>query len=309
MTTKITANHHSLTATDGRKITVRCWLPQTEVKYAIVLSHGMAEHIDRYEPFSRFCNQQSIAVFGANHRGHGKDADLLGHFNDTEGWQKVIDDLHQVVGFAAEHSGQPVILIGHSMGSFIARQYAAAYGSHLAALILCSSNHQHPALFHLARFIAKTQAAAQGKRHYSRLLQWLSFSQFNRTVKQANTEFDWLSRNEDEVKKYINDPLCGFLCSTTFWHDFMGGLISINSMTTARKMPSELPVYLVAGDKDPVGRMGKGVRSLQQFLLSAGIKQVDMKLYENGRHEMFNEINREDFYQGLMRWITKTLAA
>ncbi|WP_163372506.1 alpha/beta hydrolase [Endozoicomonas acroporae] len=298
---------HALLTPDGREIQVRCWLPEGPARHAVVLSHGMGEHVDRYAPFARFCNEHAIAVFGANHRGHGKNAQLQGHYDDHQGWQKVIEDLDKVVAYAAQNTGLKVILMGHSMGSFVARQYAANYGDRLEGLILCGSNHQNPALFHLARLVARIQMAVQGKRHPSRLLGWLSFSQFNKTVKNAETDFDWLSRDREQVGKYIADPLCGFLCTTQFWYDFMGGLISINSMSTARQMSSELPVYLVAGDKDPVGRMGKGVQSLYRFFTSAGLKQVDINLYKNARHELFNETNRDEFYQNILNWITKTL--
>ena len=294
-----------LKAADGRHIDVRCWLPEGESAYAMVLSHGMGEHIDRYANFARFCNQQGIAVFGANHRGHGADAPLHGHLADADGWRKVVDDLGIVIDFAKRQTGKKVILIGHSMGSFVARQYAAESGDQLAGLVLCGSNHQSTLLFRLGHAVAWMQGVFQGKRHPSKLLDWLSFRQFDRQVKNDGRNNGWLCRNSVAVQQYIDDPLCGFLCTAQFWADLTGALIQVNALSTARQMPSDLPVYLVAGDQDPAGRMGEGMRSLQRFLRAAGVAQVDLTLYEGARHELFHEINREEFQEELVLWTDK----
>ncbi len=296
---------HLLKAEDGRNIDVRCWLPAGEPTYAMVLSHGMGEHIDRYEHFARFLNDHGVVVFGANHRGHGSNALLHGHFADTGGWRKVIDDLHSVVSFAKKQTGLPLILTGHSMGSFVARQYAAEFGSQLTGLIICGSNHQNPMLFKLGNLVARMQSAIQGKRHPSELLDWLSFRQFDRQIKNDGNNNGWLCRDSVEVQKFIDDPLCGFLCTAQFWADLTGALIHVNSLSTARQMPSDLPVYLVAGDQDPAGRMGEGMRSLQQFLCAAGSSQVELKLYEGARHELFHELNRDEFQNDLLHWANK----
>ena len=287
--------------------TIHCWLPQAAADQAIVISHGMGEHVGRYKALAHFFAGQGIAVYAANHRGHGEEAVLPGHFSDNDGWQKVVDDLAAVVRFARQQNHRQVVLVGHSMGSFVARHLAIDYGHLLSALILSGSGCKPPWLCRMGRLVADSQRLLRGKRHPSKLIDWMSFIQFNGTVKDAKTPYDWMTRDDEQIRQFIDDPLTGFLCTTQFWHDLMDGLIYVNTAANVEKMPKDLPVYIVSGDQDPVGDMGKGLVALQSLLQKCGLSKVDLKLYEGARHEVFNEINAEAVYQDCYHWIQTTL--
>lgn len=296
----------SISGTAQRKISVRVWKPKhTEPKSVLVVSHGMGEHIDRYEGFAHFAAENGVAVIGANHRGHGEEAALHGHFDDELGWERVLGDLDCIVDYAKAQFACPVVLVGHSMGSFAARHYVTLHGAKLKGLVLCGSNYQSPLLFKIAKVIAHSQVKLFNKRHPSALMEFLSFGAFNLSVKNPRTAMDWLNRDNAEVDKYIADPLCGFRCTTQFWVDFMGGLAWSSRQEHLKNIPSELAVLVTSGDRDPVSRMGKGAQELQQVLRDCGLKKVDLKLYSGARHELFLEVNRQEFYQDLLNWINK----
>ena len=286
-----------------RPLHIHSWLPAAPTHYALVISHGMSEHIGRYDPFARFCAGNGIAVYGTNHRGHGEEAVERGHFSDTDGWRKVVDDLATVIGHVQQRGHQKVILFGHSMGSFVARQVAIDYGHLLTGLILCGSGYKSPLLCRSARVLAAGLIRLHGGRHSSRLIEWLSFAQFNRTVKNAQTPFDWTTRDAEQIRRSMADPLTGFFCTTQFWHDLMGGLIFINSPANVARMPPELPLLIISGDHDPVGDMGKGVVALEQLFLRSGMRRITMKLYPGARHELLNELNAREVFQDCYNWM------
>ncbi len=286
-----------------RPLHIHSWLPKLPTPHALVISHGMSEHIGRYDPFARFCASNGIAVYGANHRGHGEEAEQLGHFADADGWRKVVDDLAAVIEHARQRGHQKVILFGHSMGSFVARQVAIDHGRLISGLVLCGSGYKSPMLCRSARLLAATLTLLYGKRHNSRLIEWLSFIQFNRTVKNPQTPFDWTTRDAEQICRSMADPLTGFFCTTQFWHDLMGGLIFINTPANVARMPQELPVLIISGDHDPVGDMGKGVVALEQLFKHCGLERVSMKLYPEARHELLNELNAQEVFQDCHHWM------
>ncbi|WP_017223797.1 alpha/beta fold hydrolase [Moritella dasanensis] len=296
--------HSVLTASDGREIKLFAWLPEQEVRHVMVLSHGMAEHIERYAAFALACNAAGIAVYGANHRGHGNDAPVLGHYADDNGWQKVISDLDLIIDDVAKRHVVPLVLFGHSMGSFIAQQYAILHGSKLNGLVLSGSNYQNPVMYKLATLVSKIEKIRIGASAPSRFLDFVSFGTFNSKFKPTRTAFDWLSRDPVQVDKYISDDYCGFPCSPQFWLDFMSGLITISQKSEIAKIPDQLPIYIFSGDKDPVGLQGKGVLALEQHITTNGCANVQCKLYPDGRHEMLNESNANAVFNDVTDWVT-----
>ncbi|QUM79497.1 lysophospholipase [Moritella sp. 5] len=295
--------HSVLTAADGREIKLFAWLPVQEVRYVMVLSHGMAEHIQRYEMFALACNAAGIAVYGANHRGHGNDAPVLGHYADEGGWHKVINDLDLIIDDVAKRHAVPLVLFGHSMGSFIAQQYAILHGNKLKGLILSGSNYQSPIMYKLVSIASKIEKMRIGARSPSSFLDFLSFGSFNRKLKPVRTTSDWLSRDPVQVDKYINDSYCGFPCTPQFWLDFMSGLISISQKSEIAKIPNKLPIYIFSGDNDPVGLQGKGILALEQHITNNGCSEVQCKLYSGGRHEMLNESNANEVFNDVITWV------
>ena len=290
----------AISTQDGRLINVRLWLA-TEPKGTVHLMHGMAEHIDRYQAFAEHLQANQYDVIAHNHRGHGEEQ-VIGHYADDNGWQRIIDDILLVQQQCIRNPDLPLYLFGHSMGSFIAQGYAVRHSDNLAGLILSGSNYQNPALYYAGRLVAKLERKRKG-RQGSQLLDTLSFASFNSHFKPARTDFDWLSRDPEQVEKYIADPLCGFPCSGETWHQLFDGLIEISKLNNLKKIKNDLPILLFGGDKDPVGNMGKGIPNLEKKLRQSGHKSVTSHLYKDGRHEMLNEINREDVYKDVTDWL------
>lgn len=288
-------------AMDGREIQVTSW-KTTNATANLHIVHGMAEHIDRYYSFAEYMVEQGFNVFYHNHRGHGEN-EILGHYSDDEGWLKTISDIKTVQEEITKGSQLPLFLLGHSMGSFIAQGFAVRHGAGLSGLILSGTNYQHPFMYYAGRIVAQIESKRIGLSSPSKTMDTLSFASFNNHFKPARTDFDWLSRDEAQVDRYINDSMCGFPCSPQTWVQLLSGLIEISDKNNLKKIPKDLPIYLFGGDKDPVGRFGKGIPALDKKLRQTGHDNVTSKLYKEGRHEMLNETCKEDVYSDITRWI------
>ena len=298
-------NTVTITTQDGRKIAINSWT-SPQAKAYLHICHGMAEHIDRYEEFALAMVEQGFNVFFHNHRGHGAN-EKLGHYADQDGWLKTISDIKEVQEFVINDSELPLFLFGHSMGSFIAQGFATRHGDELAGLILSGTNYQHPFKYHAGLLVAKLENFRLGLGVPSQTMDKLSFASFNSHFKPTRTDFDWLSRDPEQVDRYINDPLCGFACSSETWQQLLSGLIEISRSENLIKIPKQLPIYIFGGDQDPVGRMGKGIPALAKKLRLTGHDNVSTKLYKDGRHEMLNETCKTQVYADVSDWIQETL--
>lgn len=282
----------TLTSEDDHLIKGTVFAPD-HTEAALVISHGMAEHDGRYADFARWLAGHGIAVITFNHRGHGPDCPPkeLGHYSDKNGWQKVIGDLHRVLTHSRdEFPGVPLILFGHSMGSFIAQSCVQQYSEAVDALILSATNRINKPELLAYRTLVNGLRRVFGKRHRSSILGNLSFGRFNKNFAPTRTDADWLSRDPEQVDAYLADPLCGFECTTGLWQDLVQGMLSINP----KKWRKDLPVHLFAGSDDAVAEMGKGVTRHFRAIRSAGVKQVTFRLFKGGRHEMLNETNADE---------------
>ncbi len=295
----------TITTSDGRNIKVTTWT-SPQAKAYLHICHGMAEHIDRYHEFAESMVSQGFNVLYHNHRGHG-EGETLGHYADQDGWLKTIQDIKDVQLNTIKDNALPIFLFAHSMGSFIAQGFAIRHGKELAGLILSGTNYQHPFMYHAGRMVAKVESFRIGLGAPSQTMDKLSFASFNSHFKPSRTDFDWLSRDPEQVDHYINDPLCGFACSAETWRQLLSGLIEISSNENLKKIPFDLPVYLFGGDKDPVGRMGKGIPALAKKLRQTGHDNVTSKLYKDGRHEMLNETCKTEVYQDVADWINQQI--
>ena len=301
------------TAEDGQEIFTAVWAPDgdTQPKAAIQLAHGMAEHIGRYERFAKYLTDNNFLVYGNDHRGHGKTAGVLdnvGYFADENGFAKVVGDMVQLNGIIQEkHPNLPVFLFGHSMGSLLARHFVFNHGDQIQGLILSGTMGDPGLLGKVGVLIAKLESALKGKKAKSPLLDKMSFGKFNNAFKPNRTESDWLSRDKDEVDKYVNDPYCGTVFTAGFFVDMLGGLGVAFKSQNIGSIPKELPIYLFSGEKDPVGNDQKGVEQVYQSYLKAGIKEVKIKFYPEGRHEMLNETNREEVLADVVSWFNSHL--
>jgi alpha-beta hydrolase superfamily lysophospholipase len=304
--------HHSfwLDASDRSRLFVNQWLPAAPLKAVILLAHGMAEHSARYARLAeQFC-AHDYGVYAPDLRGHGQTADqgTLGHFADDDGWCKVVGDLaslNQHIG--QQHPDVPIILLGHSMGSYIAQAYLLHHSASLHAAILSGSNFQPVSLYRAAQQIARFEKLRQGAKGRSALIEWLSFGSFNKKFKPVRTRFDWLSRDPAEVDLYANDPLCGFRCTNQLWIDLLGGLQQISKASNLAQIDPGLPLLVIGGECDPVSE-GKRLTDLANALRTAGSQNLQLKIYPQARHELFNETNRDEVIADVLSWIDQSLS-
>jgi alpha-beta hydrolase superfamily lysophospholipase len=298
-----------ISTADGHVIRGTSWLPNEPVRSIIQIFHGLGEHHERYERFARIATAFGFGVVAHDHRGHGRRADDLGHFADSNGWQLLIDDALRVNDqISDEHAGVPVILLGHSMGSYIAQYFTMHHGDRLSALVLSGSTWPNKSLLIAGRMLAQLEAWRLGARGKSKLLNDLGFDKFNKPFEPARTPMDWLSRDENEVDAFVQDPLCGGPYSCKLWLDLLGGLSSITSDSELQRIRSDLPILLTGGGDDPVGG-DKGITRLALHYAQSGHSRVGMRIYPGGRHEMFNETNRIEFCEDVLTWIEKQLPA
>lgn len=302
-----------LPTADGKRIFVVQWLPETgkRIKGIVQISHGMAEHCLRYQPLADYLTRRGYAVYASDHRGHGHSVgndDSLGHYADQDGWNKVVDDLYRVnTEIRQLHPGVPVTMLAHSMGSFIARSYVFRHADTIQALIVSATGIRYGAIASIGRAIARWDARRIGPRTPSKLMATLSFGTFNLRFFPARTPSDWLSRDVAQVDKYLNDSLCGFDCSAQLWVDLFSGIIEFEKLekTSVQQLPRNLPILGIAGTHDPTSMGGLGIKQLMKQYQQGGMSDVAFKLYEKGRHELFNETNRQQVFDDLGEWLDR----
>jgi alpha-beta hydrolase superfamily lysophospholipase len=304
------AAHYSHQAADRKSIYVRHWIPSGTVKALILVVHGKAEHSARYERFAEILAAAGYEVWAPDHRGHGKTAATeaeLGFFADKDGFRLVIEDLHEIrLEAEASHPELPFFFFGHSLGSFLGQGYIALHGEGLAGAVLCGTAGPMPGGLILAgKIVAALGSTFKGRHAKAPLAEKMSFGSYNDAFKPNRTAFDWLSRDNAEVDKYVADPLCGFDCSYGFFSDLLSGLAFIQDPATKARIPADLPVLMIAGAKDPVGGATGSVDILAASYRGRGIKDVEMKLYPGARHEILNETNRDEVMGDVLAWLEK----
>ena len=298
--------HEMLAVADGHNIHAQLWLPEAQTSCVIQVFHGLGEHSDRYARFAAIAVERGFAVCIHDHRGHGKNSEEPGHFADAGGWQKVVSDAEVVNEYVRqEFAGIPIVLLGHSMGSFIAQTFAMHYGPRLSGLILSASSWPSRLQLAPARVLARIEALRLGIRGKSALLYKLGFGNFNKPFEPARTEQDWLSRDDTEVDSYVSDPLCGGPYSCGLWLDLLGGLFELASDNAISRIPLDLPILISGGEQDPVGG-DKGMTNLAMHYAQTSHQRLKVKIYAEGRHEMLNGINRDDVTADWLDWVAVT---
>lgn len=209
---------------------------------------------------------------------------------------------------AKRHPNVPIIILGHSMGSFVLQQLLFEHPNDMIAAALSGSNGKPPPIAMLGKLVARVERARVGKRKPSPVMQKLTFEDYNKAFAPTRTEFDWLSRDTEEVDKYVADPLCGFAVSTQVWIDMLAALDRISNPSNVAKVPKGVPLYLFAGDRDPVGDYGKGVKRLYEAYKRAALFDVRLKLYPDARHEVLNETNRQEVTDDFIAWLNDVIA-
>ncbi len=284
-------------------IRYRMWIPE-DPHAALQITHGMAEHIDRYDEFASFLAENGILVYGNDIVSHGKsirDGVPKGYFGEKNGWDNVVQDMRTMRELVkADYPGIPFILLGHSMGSFLARTYAGRDGTDFDAFIFSGTAGSNPVLG-IGKLIAKSEIKKTGGKLPSITLFNMSFGSYNKAFKPNRTVNDWLSRDNAKVDAYVADENCGFPFTAHAMYDVFTGLTEVSNEKWAKRVPMR-PILVMSGAKDPVGGAGKGVKQVYGWLKKSG-HDVELKLYEDGRHEMLNEINRKDVYNDILLFI------
>ena len=298
---------------DGEhKIHAVKWVPDVEKPVCILqIVHGMSEYIDRYDAFANYLADRGILVVGDDHLGHGKSVrpgETYGYFCKEDAPTVLVRDEHRLKKMMQEqYAGVPYIIFGHSMGSFITRNYLFRYAAGIDGAIIAGTGMQPKPALVSGMIIAAVQKIIFGGTHVSKILDKMSFSAYNKRIKSPKTSFDWLSGNEDNVRRYIDDPMCGFVFTVNGFETLFKLIYNLHDTEKLKKMPSNLPIFFVAGAEDPVGNYGKSVEQVCRSFREAGMENVQIKLYPNDRHELLNETDKEDVYGDIYRWILQRI--
>lgn len=279
------------------------WIPKGEIRAGLQIVHGMTEHIMRYDEFASYLAERGIYVVGHSHLGHGKSVtgpEKMGYFHAPDGNACVIGDIHELrTKTQAKYPEVPYFMMGHSMGSFLLRQYLGNYSEGLTGAIIMGTGDQPDIALGAGRLVCKVAAAFKGWEYRCGFVNNLVTGSFEKKLGKG-----WLSRNEENVKAYEEDPLCGFVFTLNAFYHMFEGMAKMNAQEKSGKLPKELPMFFVAGSEDPVGASGKGVQAVYRRYLSKGVKDVNIKLYEGDRHEILNEEDRSVVYKDIFEWLT-----
>lgn len=282
-----------------------------QVRCILQVVHGMAEYAERYEEFAAFLVERGFVVTGDDHLGHGKSVGQggkQGYFCEQDPATVLVRDVHRLKKLTEElYPGVPFVLMGHSMGSFITRNYLCRYGTGISGAVIMGTGMQPKAVLDMARLVAGVQKLFCGSGHVSRLLDRLAFGGYGRGITDRRTAFDWLSRDRERVDRYIADPMCGFTFTVNGFGALFELVVRLYSPENLAAVPKDLPVFMVSGDADPVGDYGKGVRRAYDSLVAAGLTDIRLKLYPGGRHELLNETNRSQVMQDICRWVEENV--
>jgi len=284
--------------------------PKGKPRAVVQIIHGMAEHYARYEPMAEYLAQHGFVVAGWDQIGHGPQtpADRLGYLGDYNGWQRLgydVSTVHTVLTQRWPDSKH--IILGHSMGSFVAREYAVQFGhQQLDGLVLSGTAWIPPAKVRQGLMLSRLVCALGGKRKPAPLIDRLAFAANNKPFAPARTRFDWLSRDEQQVDRYVADPLCGFVFTGSGYRELFRGLRLLTQTERLRSIPAELPVLFLSGQQDPVGGAdAAGPRTVAGQLRAAGLHDVAEHIYPGARHELFNETNSAQVMADLLAWLER----
>lgn len=300
-----------LSADKKTDINVLCWLPE-KPRAVLQIAHGMVEFADRYDEMARWFAERGYIVVANDHLGHGdsvQSREDWGFFAAEEGWDKVLADMHFLRCRTAEaYPDLPYFLLGHSMGSFLVRDYLSRWPQdNLKGAIIVGTGETPRLLLSLARFIAGRKIVSKGPRYRSKLLTKLVLGQglnFSSSARERNA---WLTRDNEIVALYNADPRNNFVFTAQAFYDFFSGMLRLGQKSNQQRVDKNLPLLFMSGDKDPIGKMGKGVRKACRLYENLGCQDIMLKLYPGARHEILNEINRQEVFSDLLNWLTSKI--
>ncbi|MBQ7956005.1 MAG: alpha/beta hydrolase [Lachnospiraceae bacterium] len=289
------------------------YMPDTQnVSGVVQIIHGMSEHVARYEEFARFMTERNFVVVGENHLGHGKtvgENGIQGYFCKQDPATVVVRDSHRLKKMTQElYPGVPYFIAGHSMGSFMLRNYMAKYGTGIDGAIIMGTGQMSAGLIAIAKMIVTVQKLFMGGKHPGKLLDNMAFGSCNKRIENPKTSVDWLCSDETVISKYLEDKECGFTFTVNGFETLFELITRAGKKEYIEQIPKELPVFIIAGTKDPIGEYGKAVKKVYEGMKTANIQDVTLKLYEESRHEILNDIEKETVKNDIYHWITAQMA-
>ena len=308
------------TMKDGTEIAVNRWIPddETKIKGIIQLSHGMQEHALRYDRIGCILADEGFVFSAHDHRGHGKTAveaqktgkGTFQKLADKDGFNKVVDDLDQIIDeLKKDYPDKPVILFGHSFGSFVSQAYIERNGSKLNGCVLCGSKGPDMMAAKAGHAMANLMCFFGKKNKQSKFMQNLAFAGYNDRFKDEKDELSWLSRSATNRAMYKSDSWCGGIATVSFFRDLTWGLKTIHKAKNMKKIPHDLPIFIIYGEDDPVGKYGSSLQNLYKIYTKNGIKSVNIKCYAKDRHEILNEEDGETVLKDVITWINSIIVA
>lgn len=295
-------------SSDGKtKIRTIKWSPDNEIKAILQISHGMLEHMERYDDFASNMEEHGILTVGNDHIGHGSSIiseEYRGYFEENDGNNVLIEDMHTLMNIMKEENPDiPYFILGHSMGSFLTRQFITMYGNEINGAIISGTGQQPLGLIRFGVFVTKFIASFKGWNYRSKFVDYLALGGNNNKFKPARTKFDWLTRDEDIVDNYISDPRINIIFTLNGFYNMFRSIILMNEQEKLEKIPKNLPVIFISGERDPVGNFGKDVSKAFNIYKNLGMGNISMKLYIGDRHEILNELDREQVYDDILIWM------
>lgn len=282
------------------------WIPEGEVKSVLQLIHGMVEHIERYDDFGNYMASKGVYVVGHSHLGHGKSLisrEHRGYFAHPNGNDCMIGDIHQLRKIAGEkYPKVPYFMLGHSMGSFLLRQYLGQFEAGLSGAVIIGTGDRSSIVVETGKIVCKLLACAKGWKHRSNFVNSFVTGGFEKKMGRG-----WLSRNTENIKTYMADPMCGFVFTLNAFYNMFDGMSKMNAQEKSGKVPKELPLLFAAGSEDPVGDCGKGVENVYRRYVKKGARNAALKIYEGDRHEILNELDKDVVYEDILKWIEEAI--
>ena len=285
----------------------RMWIPNGAVRGVVQIVHGVAEYVERYHDFASYLAENGYLVAGDDHLGHGytaRDESELGWFGEKDGWLTLVKDEKRLRDLLTQwYPGVPMVLLGHSMGSFIARTYICLHPGDFDACILSGTGYQAGIVARLGMMLAKREIAQNGSRYRSAALKKIAFGGYLKGIENPIGENDWINRDENAIRQYDADPLCGFTPTAGLMYDMMSGLDMICRDKYLERMDKTMPVLFISGDADPVGAWGRGVRQTAKRFRWVSMRDVTVKLYPGARHEVLSELCRREVWSDVLTWL------
>ncbi len=294
----------------NRKVFLRIWDRVENPIGVVQIVHGMAEHSLRYEDFASFLNTKGFVVYADDHRGHGYSIgeDQPPGYVGKDGFNSIVEDEKIITEIIRDKCPNiPLFVLGHSFGSFLTQEYIQRYSTSVDGIIFSGSAKQDGLDISFGYIFSWLGRRFSNDKKEFHFIDKLSFGSFNERVDNPKTKFDWISRDDSQVETYINDPLCGFVSPINFFYEMFKGLKGLYKDERLNKINKALPILVLSGNMDPVGKYGKSVTRLYNQYKDLEIQDLSLKLFDGGRHELLNEINKEEVYEFILGWLDERL--